>query len=269
MKKTTTFSGILILLLTFCSTSAWAYAPPPELRPLPTLTEAFDVVSGPAHTMPVRAMEFATEQALVNPTGLLFEGIIKTTSFIQLYGWAEHLPLALSLEWSELWARGKKRRRKRVRISSQFGPRFHPVLKRWRLHNGVDFAAPTGTPVRSASHGIITYAGRRGASGNLVVVDHLNGYISSYAHLNEIREDLRVGDPVAAGSTLGAVGTTGRSTGPHLHFVIKRHGEPVDPLTVEGFDYVSPIQALEDTLHHKRRVLPMLAVLGVTELAGL
>jgi Peptidase family M23 len=118
-----------------------------------------------------------------------------------------------------------------TRISSPFGMRFHPVLKRRKLHSGVDFVAPAGTPVRSTLPGKVIFAGRRGAFGNLVVVDHGDGLQSYYAHLLRFRRGLKRGKKVRARRAIGYVGSTGRSTGPHLHFGLKLAGRWIDPLT--------------------------------------
>ncbi|MGB0678055.1 MAG: M23 family metallopeptidase [Polyangiales bacterium] len=119
------------------------------------------------------------------------------------------------------------------RITSRFDPhRRHPILKRVVPHNGVDFAAAIGTPVWAAAHGRVRFAGKRGANGNLVVIDHQGGYQSAYAHLSRIAGGIRAGTRVKARQVIGAVGNTGRSTGPHLHFGLKRGSRFVDPLTV-------------------------------------
>ncbi len=118
-------------------------------------------------------------------------------------------------------------------VSSRFDPRRrHPILKRIVPHTGVDFAASLGTPVWAAADGVVRFAGRKGANGNLVVLDHGNGYQSFYAHLHRIARGMRPGRRLRRGEVLGYVGSTGRSTGPHLHFALKRGGRFVDPLEV-------------------------------------
>ncbi len=118
-------------------------------------------------------------------------------------------------------------------MSSPFNPRrMHPILRRVQPHNGVDFAAGTGTPVIAAADGVITWAGPKGANGNLVAIRHANGFQTFYAHLHVIRRGLSTGDRVSQGDNIGQVGTTGRSTGPHLHFGLKRNGAWVDPMAV-------------------------------------
>ncbi len=119
------------------------------------------------------------------------------------------------------------------RISSPFNPRrMHPLLRRIVPHNGVDFAAATGTPVRAAAAGRITWAGPKGPNGNLVSIEHEDGYSSHYAHLHQIQRGIRVGVEVEERQLIGTVGTTGRSTGPHLHFGLKRRGRFVDPVEI-------------------------------------
>jgi hypothetical protein len=119
------------------------------------------------------------------------------------------------------------------RISSPFDPnRMHPILRRVHPHNGVDFAASTGTPVRAAADGEIIWAGPKGPNGNLVSIRHDDGYTSHYAHLHRIQRGIRRGVEVEQRQLIGTVGTTGRSTGPHLHFGLKRRGRYVDPMEV-------------------------------------
>lgn len=117
------------------------------------------------------------------------------------------------------------------RISSRFDPnRLHPVLGVRRPHYGVDYAAPTGTPVHASADGVVTFVGVRGGNGNLVTIRHDHGYESGYAHLHRFARGLRRGDRVRQGQMIGTVGTTGLSTGPHLHYGLKRNGTWIDPL---------------------------------------
>ncbi|MEM8850068.1 MAG: M23 family metallopeptidase [Pseudomonadota bacterium] len=130
-------------------------------------------------------------------------------------------------------------------LTSGFGPRNHPILKTVRLHAGVDWAAPTGTPVRAAAAGRVTRAGVAGGYGNLVSLAHAGGLETRYAHLNRFAPGLAVGDPVEAGQIIGEVGTTGRSTGPHLHFETRLAGEPVDPMPLLSGETVVASGAVE------------------------
>lgn len=113
------------------------------------------------------------------------------------------------------------------RRSSPFGPRQLRGEDHARMHHGLDIAAPTGTPIRASRAGEVTFAGRRGGYGNTVVLDHGDGTESLYAHASAI--DVELGARVRAGETIAKVGSTGRSTGPHLHFEVRRDGEPIDP----------------------------------------
>lgn len=116
-------------------------------------------------------------------------------------------------------------------ISSRFGARHDPITGRRAEHHGVDVAAPEGRGVRAAFDGTITRVDHdAGGYGRLVVVDHGNGVESRYAHLSAT--DMKVGQRVSRGETVGAVGSTGRSTGPHLHFELRRGGTAIDPTKV-------------------------------------
>ena len=117
------------------------------------------------------------------------------------------------------------------RLSSRFNPRrFHPILKRTMPHLGVDYAAATGTPIWAAADGRVTFAGRKGPNGNLVVIRHSGGFETAYAHLHRIKSGVRPGKMVKQREIIGFVGSTGRSTGPHLHFGLKKYGRYMDPL---------------------------------------
>ena len=118
----------------------------------------------------------------------------------------------------------------RMQVTSPFGSaRMHPILHRILPHLGLDLAAPTGTPVRAAADGSVSYAAPRGGYGNLVEVEHPNGYATRYGHLSRIADGLVPGTPVKQGDVIGYVGMTGLATGPHLHYEIRRKGLPVDP----------------------------------------
>jgi murein DD-endopeptidase MepM/ murein hydrolase activator NlpD len=122
---------------------------------------------------------------------------------------------------------------KDVRITSRFNPRrFHPILKRIRPHNGTDFAAPIGTPVMAAAAGTVSYVGRAGPNGNLIKIDHAGGIETGYSHLSRFAKGLRVGTKVTQRQIIGLSGSTGRSTGPHLHFSAKRNGRFIDAETL-------------------------------------
>lgn len=116
------------------------------------------------------------------------------------------------------------------RVTSGFSMRFHPILHTWRAHKGVDYGAPTGAPVRTVGDGKVEYAGAMSGYGNVVRVAHGGGDSTLYAHLSRI--DVRVGAVVERGQRIGAVGSTGWATGPHLHFEFVQNGVHRDPLEV-------------------------------------
>jgi murein DD-endopeptidase MepM/ murein hydrolase activator NlpD len=119
---------------------------------------------------------------------------------------------------------------KGARISSRFSKRrFHPVLKKWKAHLGIDYAARRGTPIVAAGSGLIIYAARMGSYGKLIKIRHKDGYETRYAHLKGFRRGIRRGKRVKKGQTIGYVGTTGRSTGPHLHFELRKRGRAINP----------------------------------------
>ena len=112
-------------------------------------------------------------------------------------------------------------------IVSGFGVRIDPFLSRPAMHTGLDFRAEIGDPVLVTANGTVTSAGWSGGYGKMVEVDHGNGFATRYGHMSEI--DVKVGQQVKIGQSLGKVGTTGRSTGPHLHYETRIDGEAVDP----------------------------------------
>lgn len=116
------------------------------------------------------------------------------------------------------------------RISSRFGYRTHPILRKRHFHGGVDLAAPRGTPVYAAAGGKIIFRGRKGAAGNMVTIVHANGYHTKYLHLSRFSSNARQGSRVKQGQVIGYVGSTGRSTGPHLDFRVIHKGKSIDPL---------------------------------------
>jgi murein DD-endopeptidase MepM/ murein hydrolase activator NlpD len=120
-----------------------------------------------------------------------------------------------------------------ARLSSTFGKRQHPILGYTRMHKGVDFAAPTGTPIYAAGNGTVAFAGQKGGYGNYLLLRHNGTYETAYAHLNGYARGIRTGKRVEQGQIIGYVGTTGRSTGPHLHYEVLMGGNQVNPLRVK------------------------------------
>ncbi len=119
-----------------------------------------------------------------------------------------------------------------ARLSSRFGMRRHPISGYSRLHKGTDFAAPTGTPVFAAGNGVVERASRHGGYGNYVRIQHANGYETAYAHLSRYGPGIRSGRRVRQGEVIGYVGSTGASTGPHLHYEVLINGKHVNAMTL-------------------------------------
>lgn len=119
-----------------------------------------------------------------------------------------------------------------ARLSSGFGMRRHPILGFSRMHRGTDFGAATGTPIMAAGDGVVVRAGPFSSYGNYVRIRHANGYETAYAHLSRFARGMRSGARVRQGQIIGYVGSTGRSTGPHLHYEVIRHGRQINPMTL-------------------------------------
>lgn len=120
------------------------------------------------------------------------------------------------------------------RISSFFtNRRFHPVLKYYRPHQGIDYAAPSGTPVSAVADGTVTFSGWKGGNGNLIMLRHASGYESTYGHLSRFARGVRRGKRVAQGDVIAYVGSTGLSSGPHLDFRVKLNGKPLNFLKIK------------------------------------
>ena len=120
-----------------------------------------------------------------------------------------------------------------ARISSRFGRRFHPVLGYNRMHKGIDFAVPKGTPVMAAGSGAVTYSGWASGFGNLVVVTHTNGYSTAYGHLSRFAPGVKKGARVRQGQIVAYSGATGIATGPHLHYEVRVNGAQVNPTNIK------------------------------------
>ncbi|MCW5752944.1 MAG: M23 family metallopeptidase, partial [Alphaproteobacteria bacterium] len=143
-----------------------------------------------------------------------------------------------------------------ARLTSGFGMRRHPILGYTAQHKGVDFAAAVGTPIMAAGDGTVEMAGWNGAYGKYVRIRHNSNYSTAYAHLSRFASDLRQGQRIRQGQTIGYVGTTGRSTGPHLHYEVLINNSHVNPLSVrlptgrnlEGKELLRFRSQIEETL---------------------
>lgn len=154
------------------------------------------------------------------------------------------------------------------RISSRFGKRKHPVLNRMRLHKGVDYAARRGTPIQSSGDGKVIFKGRKGGYGRVVIVQHGSRYKTLYAHMNGFKRGIRVGKYVKQGQTIGFVGSSGRATGPHLHYEFRVNGSHRNPLTVK-LPNAAPIKSAfkNDFMAHAQRLLSQLDTHKPTRIA--
>jgi murein DD-endopeptidase MepM/ murein hydrolase activator NlpD len=163
-------------------------------------------------------------------------------------------------EWYDARGMGERRGSAAMpvagRLTSSFGFRRHPVLGFMRMHKGLDIAAPHGTPIRAAMDGVVALAGRNGGYGNFVKLSHGNGLVTGYGHMS--RFAVRAGERVSRGEIIGYVGSTGMSTGPHLHYELWRNGVPVNPGNVS----YSSVQQLtgEDLATFKARLAKLMAV---------
>ena len=148
------------------------------------------------------------------------------------------------------------------RISSRFsGRRFHPVLKKWRAHRGVDYAARRGTPVRATADGVVRFVGKKGGYGNLILLNHFKIYTTAYGHLHNFAKGIRKGTRVRQGQVIGYVGSTGLSTGPHLHYEFRVRGVHRDPLSARVPRQLPPLSG-EALAQFKRETNEVWAKLG-------
>ena len=144
-----------------------------------------------------------------------------------------------------------------MRVTSGFRmDRMHPILRRVLPHNGIDYAAAHGTPVYSTADGSVSYASVRGGYGNMVEVQHPNGYATRYAHLSRIA--VRPYQPVRQGDVIGYVGATGLATGPHLHYEVRRKGQPVDPALAMAYEHTTESVGYDLAWRNERRALARL-----------
>ena len=155
------------------------------------------------------------------------------------------------------------------RISSRFtNKRWHPVLKRWRSHKGVDYAAPTGTPVKAAGKGRIDFIGRQRGYGKVIILQHGDRYTTVYGHLSSFAKGLRKGDTVKQGQVIGRVGQTGLATGPHLHYEFRVNGKHIDPLSHKLPTAMPlPKQYMADFRNHAEPLVEQLNMLAAPRIA--
>ena len=156
------------------------------------------------------------------------------------------------------------------RISSGFVTRMHPILREWRAHRGIDYAAPTGAQVRATGDAVVEFAGRRGGYGNMVILRHHGQYSTLYAHLNGFSKGLRTGNRIAQGEAVGSVGQTGWATGPHLHYEFRVAGVQRNPLTI-ALPAAQPVPAheMDAFRRHAAALTAQLDHLAIGNLAAL
>lgn len=186
--------------------------------------------------------EAAFEQAYnpageaVGPPRLLFASLRLENKSLRLYRFKA--PEQSEYGWFDANGRSNVRSLMRTpvdgaRVSSKFGYRIHPIKGYQKLHRGTDFAAPTGTPVYASGSATVLSASPAGGAGNLVKLQHENGWMTKYMHLNSFAAGMGAGVRVTQGQKIGEVGSTGASTGPHLHYEVWIKDEPVDPQTID------------------------------------
>jgi murein DD-endopeptidase MepM/ murein hydrolase activator NlpD len=152
-----------------------------------------------------------------------------------------------------------------ARITSRFGQRFHPVLKRRKQHNGVDYGAPRGTPFWSVADGVVVDARYSRTAGNMVRIQHKNGLITEYFHATRFAKGIRKGKRVEQRQIIGYVGSTGRSTGPHLHYGMVKRGRHVNP-SRQKFGSASPIPQ-SHLAEYLKTIAPLVAELDALEIS--
>ena len=181
--------------------------------------------------------EAAIRELGLNPGQILKAGATAQGGPLELFGGSDQLDprferLGLSLERMAALERGldgipQYAPAKVEMVTSSYGYRRDPFTGRGAMHSGLDFRGPTGAPIYAAADGRIAFVGRKSGYGKVVEIQHGNGLMTRYAHMS--KTDARVGQVVTAGTVVGAIGSTGRSTGPHLHFEVRANGQAVDP----------------------------------------
>ena len=193
---------------------------------------------------PGDTFEVAYEQSVdaggtpVGQPHLLFGSLTTKTKSLALYRFQEQ---GGEVAWYDGNGASTKRGIMRTpvdgaRITSKFGMRFHPVLMYNKMHKGTDFAAPIGTPIYAAKDGTVLWAAMKGPNGNLTILQHDKDMQTYYLHQSMFMPGVVAGAHVTQGQKIGEIGTTGRSTGPHLHFELHVHNEPIDPLSMPSDD---------------------------------
>lgn len=152
------------------------------------------------------------------------------------------------------------------RVTSGFKMRFHPILQTWRAHLGVDYAAPTGTPVRTVGDGVVEFSGSQNGFGNVVIVQHGGNNKTVYAHLSRIH--VKTGQRISQGQTIGAVGQTGWATGPHLHFEFRVNGAHRDPLAMARQSEAVPLAAASRPAFEQAAVQVRTQLAAATQING-
>jgi len=152
-----------------------------------------------------------------------------------------------------------------ARVSSAFGLRFHPVRSKQKHHDGIDYSAPKGTPIRATADGTVAFVGRKNGYGKVVIIDHSAGFSTLYAHQSRFARNLKKGSAVSRGRTIGYVGATGTATGNHLHYEVWLNNEPIDPSSanrlyaqndsIYGTDVLRQPSLAQAELHRIGRVL--------------
>ena len=156
------------------------------------------------------------------------------------------------------------------RITSGFSMRYHPILKQWRQHKGVDYAAPTGTKIKAVADAVVAFVGQERGYGNFILLQHSGNYSTAYGHLSAFASGLHKGEKIQQGDVIGYVGSTGWATGPHLHFEFRIAGVAVNPLTAK-IPYAFPISAQYQPMFRSatQPLVAKLALLNGTNLAAL
>lgn len=196
------------------------------------------------------------ETGEVKMGGLLFAGITEGRKKVQMLKWTN----GRREQWYEAngvgETRGVMRQPVLGHLTSSFGMRFHPILGFSRMHQGVDFGAPMGAPIVAASDGVISFAGRHGGHGNYVRINHSGGIATGYAHMSRIIA--KAGQRIRQGELIGYVGSTGLSTGPHLHYEMYRNGKAINPTSMK-FTTVQQL-AGRDLANFKAKLSQLLSV---------